>query len=244
MQQVCIVIPCYNESRRLLIEDYIDAYNKYINFDFLFVNDGSTDITLDVISTLMETRELRMSVINLENNVGKGEAVRVAMLEANGRNKYGIIGFLDADLSISFYEVDRQLKYFSNSSTEFVFASRVQTLGSNIKKKFYRHLLGRVFATFASTALNIKVYDTQCGSKFFRSDLVERIFSKKFISRWIFDIEIFFRLKMIKSKMQKTCKEVPLESCVHVEGSKLKLSYYLIFPYDLIRIILHYRFKI
>ena len=75
MQRTTVVIPCYNEERRLepasidlLIED--DA------IDVLLVDDGSTDGTRELLSRLAAARPGQLRVLELAQNGGKAEAVR------------------------------------------------------------------------------------------------------------------------------------------------------------------------
>ena len=42
--------------------------------------------------------------------------------------------------------------------------------------------------------MKIKIYDTQCGAKIFSKKVCEKIFVEKFISQWLFDVELFARL--------------------------------------------------
>ena len=54
-----------------------------------------------------------------------------------------------------------------DKTKEVVFASRIQLIGNGIKRKFFRHFIGRIFATCVSLLLKIQIYDTQCGAKLF-----------------------------------------------------------------------------
>lgn len=68
--------------------------------------------------------------------------------------------------------------------------------------------------------------DTQCGAKVFRKDIINISFKKHFVSKWLFDIEIFLRLKKHYSlkKAKKMICEKPLNRWIHVDGSKLSFT--------------------
>lgn len=245
MRKICIVIPCYNEQVRLPSIEFINFYNQKKNFHFIFVNDGSKDLTSDVIKEIIDGREDRMCLLEMNINSGKSEAVRLGMLHSQIWNNFEIIGYLDADLSIPLNEAERLTEYFNNENVYFVFGSRLQRLGVNIKKKLYRHIIGRVFATFASKMLNVVVYDTQCGVKFFKKDVINHIFQEKFNSSWIFDIEVFYRfINYFKDiDINLVAKEIPLEECIHADGSKIRLHQFLMIPIEMIKLYYLYNIK-
>lgn len=243
MDKTCIIIPCYNEAKRLHVSEFIQFSIDNPNYYFLFVNDGSTDKTDEVIGEIIKGRKDKVFYLELNSNKGKATAVREGMLSASKQNIFSIIGYLDADLSIPLIEVKRLLSNFNSRNINFVFASRIQIVGSNIKKKLLRHIIGRIFATIASMMLNIKVYDTQCGAKFFKGEIVDLLFKDIFKSKWVFDIEIFFRYKNIFKNVDinSMAKEIPLEHCLHVNGSKIKLIQYVNVPIDMIKIYYEYK---
>jgi len=68
--------------------------------------------------------------------------------------------------------------------------------------------------------------DTQCGAKIFHKDVIELLFAKKFITKWLFDVEIFMRMKRyfkINKAKEMIC-EKPLKRWIHVDGSKLSIK--------------------
>lgn len=78
MKKITILIPCYNEAASLLklyeeIIQVISSLDDY-KWEFLFVNDGSQDDTLKVISALRE-KDMRVSYIDLSRNFGKENAL-------------------------------------------------------------------------------------------------------------------------------------------------------------------------
>ena len=79
-----------------------------------------------------------------------------------------------------------------------------------------RHLASRVFITAVSLLLNCRIYDTQCGAKLFRRDVLS-VFDEPFISRWIFDLEVYFRLKNLGAQ----AVEYPVMAWSEEAGSKL-----------------------
>ena len=195
MKTTVIVVPCYNEADRLRV----DAFERFCaatnRVRFIFVNDGSTDGTAGVLEGLRRRNPARYSVLRLQPNQGKAEAVRKGMRAAlAGDATYA--GYWDADLAAPLQEIPRLIGVLEKRpDLEMVFGSRVQLLGRSIRRKSYRHYLGRVFATAASMALELPVYDTQCGAKLFRvSPSTAALFAEPFCSGWIFDVEIIARL--------------------------------------------------
>ena len=142
------------------------------------------------------------------------------------KNKYDRIAFLDADLSTSLESCWALAKKI-NTSTKFVFGSRIKKIDNRIERRWYRFLVGRVIATFISQMLQLSVYDTQCGCKVFKPEIASLAFKEPFLSRWLFDVEVFYRLKNLygTEQLQEFSKEIPLDSWVDKGDSKISLSY-------------------
>lgn len=240
MSKNWLVVPCFNEAKRLPIGEFNEFLSSehVLNLIILFVNDGSTDNTLEVLNSLKTKYPNHVLFYNLESNVGKAEAVRKGFLKAF-ESKPALIGFTDADLSVQLQEMSQLFKIAqSNAHLNIVMGSRIKRLGSEIVRSEVRHILGRVFSTFASWILQLAIYDTQCGAKVFRREQAEKIFEQKFITSWLFDIELIARYRNIYGKKfcYQTIFEYPLNKWVEVGGSKLKLSHYLKAPAQLFRI--------
>jgi len=240
MQKLLIVIPCFNEAKRLPINEFNDFIkNKEMEFiHFLFVNDGSSDETLEVINNLSKEHR-QVEVLDLKHNVGKAEAIRQGVLHSMELN-FDYIGYFDADLAAPLSEVDTLLQAIK-FNPYMILGARVKLLGSTIiKRKLARHYIGRVFATIVSNMLKLPIYDTQCGAKLIRNDVAQTIFEKSFISKWLFDVELLFRIKNNYKDFENKIVEVPLKQWEDKSGSKIKLSYYFQAPIDLLRIYFRY----
>ena len=132
---------------------------------------------------------------------------------------FDYIGYWDADLSTPLSNIQIFIDKLGESpERNIVIGARVRLLGRSVHRRPLRYYLDRAFATFASMALGLPVYDTQCGAKLFRNSLVLRqVFAKHFKTKWIFDIEILARYISVSSKkpqqiLTEKIIEYPLES--------------------------------
>ncbi len=224
MTDIAVVVPCYNEEKRLQCEAFVSALDAQPRLRFRMVNDGSRDRTADVLDSFAATTPGRISVTHLAKNSGKAEAVRRGILdELDAGARY--VGFWDADLATPLDEIARFTALLDERPhVEAVIGSRVKLLGREIERKLYRHLYGRVFATTVSLLLGLPVYDTQCGAKLFRAGTATRdAFAEPFMSRWIFDVEVLARLVGFwgDGRASERIVEQPLRRWIDVAGSKV-----------------------
>lgn len=235
MQKTCIVVPCYNEGNRLCAASFLE-FLKNSPHSVYFVNDGSNDNTLEVAYSIRKNNTEKVEIIDLPENSGKAEAVRQGFLAALESDNYEFIGYIDADLATPLKEVDFLLSYF-NDEIEVVIGSRVKRLGSEIKRYPLRHYLGRVFATMASVTLDLEVYDSQCGAKIFKKETAKTLFFSPFESKWLFDLEILYRLKNNHPEnFNKIILEVPLRTWNEKGDTRIKFMDFITAPFELFRI--------
>ncbi len=223
----CIVIPCYNEEFGISTEEYSTFLENYKLTTICFVNDGSTDNTIDTLQALKQKHDDQIHIVSLNKNVGKAEAVRAGINYCNENFEYQNIGYLDADLATTLEEFMAISNYLKDEIV-FCFGSRIRKIGSTIIRENSRFLIGRIIATFISNILDLKVYDTQCGCKVFTKDISIQLFRKPFISKWLFDVELFFRMIQLFGKEKAILKmyEVPLKSWIEKGNSKVKPTYF------------------
>jgi glycosyltransferase involved in cell wall biosynthesis len=245
-RRMVVVVPCFNEAQRLDANAFVTAAREHPSLHFLFVDDGSTDDTARVLDSLAAQQPNGLSTLKLATNRGKAEAVRAGILAAFTKPP-DLVGFLDADLATPVAELFLMAEAFEDPNILVVLASRVALLGRDIRRSNRRHYVGRVFATIASSVLNLQVYDTQCGAKLFRATPeIRQVFQTAFLSSWAFDVEILARLQQLERANQippvtRSVVEVPLRQWHDIRGSKIGLFDSVVATLQLLQIWWRYR---
>lgn len=231
-----VVVPCYNEAKRLHQDDFLHYVEQNEDVAFLFANDGSRDNTLEVLQSLTARHE-RLLLFDIQPNGGKAEAVRRGMLYAVEHYDAQYVAFWDADLATPLNEIEPMVAW-ADKGYDVVMGLRLMRLGAKVRRKPLRHYLGRCFASVASMMLDLPVYDTQCGAKLFRREVVETIFQEQFITRWLFDVELLARYKQRygTENAKEKIYEFPLFQWQDVDGSQLKSRDFFKAPVELMKI--------
>jgi glycosyltransferase involved in cell wall biosynthesis len=232
MQKTLIIIPCHNEEKRLKTRSFTEFIEKNPEIGFVFVNDGSNDKTLQVLEGIEELSKKNVRIISYDINQGKAEAIRHAINHCLEKFEFDYIGYFDADLSTPLSSIVEFNNLLIDNNYELIAGSRIRRMGALISRSNFRHIAGRVFATFASFLLQIPIYDTQCGAKLFSKQIAQETFNTEFKSQWFFDVELFARL-ILKRGYKETLSiiyEHPLIKWENQSGSKISLSDYLIMP--------------
>jgi len=228
LQKNCVgvVIPCYNEENRLSNDLFEDFAHNNLGYHLCFVDDGSTDKTLEVLEKLQKTNVNNISVYKCDKNGGKAEAVRQGILHLAKDTQFDYIGFLDADLSTDFRDFDDLVKTIETSEFKIVSGSRIARMGANITKESARKIISMTINLIIQTILGMPFKDTQCGAKIMDREIATTMFNEKFITKWLFDVEIFMRMRRHygKANAKKLICEQPLKRWIHADGSKLSMT--------------------
>ncbi|HWL51921.1 MAG TPA: dolichyl-phosphate beta-glucosyltransferase [Chthoniobacteraceae bacterium] len=188
--QLSIVVPAYNEERRLpdTLKALTGALEKWpFSCEVLIVVEKSRDATLE-IARRAAGGDARFRVIAPGIQRGKGHAVRLGMLEARGE----IDLFMDADLSVPLDEVPRLLAVFEQHPGAGVVIGSRKHAGSEILKRqsWMRQRMGESFNWLLRVMADISFRDTQCGFKAFRREAAQAVFSRQTIDGFAFDVEL------------------------------------------------------
>lgn len=231
-----VIIPFYNESARIDKELLTTTFLQYQHYDFLLMDDGSSDDTFQILSSF--SGHTNVSVLALKVNSGKAEAIRNGVMNAG---VYDFIAYFDADFSTPIDQLKRLIDVaVENKQYKIVMGARIKLIGNQVERSLKRHYFGRIFATLTSNIiLKTPVYDTQCGAKVIQYQTARTLFEMPFLTRWLFDVELLLRLKKTDS-LKDVVIEIPLDKWVEMGNTKIKPIEFLSFPFQLIKVYFKY----
>lgn len=206
MNKLTLIIPCYNEGKKLTknVETVIAFMeeNFLIDYEILVVNDGSTDNTIDDVLELKEKYPNIVRLIHYKDNKGKGYAVKRGILDANG----DVLIFMDADLSTDISAIPTAVQELKNYSI-VIGSRRMQESEIAEAQIGIRKIMGTSCKNITKAKLGLNVSDTQCGFKGFKTDVAKKIAEKMTINCWAFDAEILYIAKLNNIQV----KEIPVK---------------------------------
>lgn len=213
---VSVIIPAYNEAERLpsTLQDLNDFFRmRGYSWQIIVVDDGSEDNTSKIVESLSRSFAT-LTLIRLEENRGKGYAVRHGVGAADG--KYII--FMDADGSTPIEEIDR-LKASIDDGIDIAIGSRaMKSKYTKVKALWHRKLLGRIYNSIVNLLILPGIEDTQCGFKMFKVQVAKDLFSRVTADRFSFDVELLF----LARRLGYSIAEIPV-NWTNVPGSKVHL---------------------
>lgn len=187
--QLSLVIPAYNEERRLpaSLVDVKTFFTKMpIPLEVIVIVETSSDRTLEKAREVTGN-DPRFQIVDNQVHKGKGYAVKSGMLRARGE----IVFFMDADLSTPLSEVIKFLGHFADHpETDVIIGSRADAKSQVMKRQsWFRQTLGRGFNKFVQLFGIRGIKDTQCGFKAFRARACKEVFSRQTLNGFAFDVE-------------------------------------------------------
>ncbi|CAH0560902.1 unnamed protein product [Brassicogethes aeneus] len=231
-----VIVPAYNEEVRLppMLDECTEFLeercktNKNFKYEIIVVSDGSKDGTVKVAHKYCEklgTDKIR--VLDLENNRGKGGAVRLGMLSARG----AMLLFADADGATTFADLQKledSLKtplendYTLNpdkieNQLAISIGSRAHLEEESVAtRSFFRTILmyGFHFLVWLFAVRGLK--DTQCGFKLLTREAARVCFESMHVERWAFDVELLY----IAQKLNIPITEIAVR-WTEIDGSKV-----------------------
>lgn len=215
MKTLTITIPVFNEGER--IEKAFRAIEKFKSpsgvsvEEIIFVNDGSTDNTGELIKNWSS----KVKVISYSPNRGRGYALR----EALGQVTTDYALYLDGDMAIPLNNI-KLLVPAMRAGVDLVAGSKkkpgaVCSGNTNLVRLF----IGLGHSFLAWIILGVFYWDFQGGFKLFSKKLIKEVVPLTMIDRWGFDMEVVFLAK----KLGYDCQEVAVKWAGYGNDSRVKL---------------------
>ncbi len=202
--KISVVIPAFNEAKRITptINTLISFFlSNQLQYEIIVVDDGSTDNTPDIINRFSSVNP-SVKLIRLQNNQGKGFAVKSGILAANG----DLLIFMDADGAAEISDIFKLVSAIKNGADIAIGSRVIKSPDINVSTKFVRAILRKVLNIVVRMFLFDGIYDTQCGFKMFTRESAKYLFEKQQLSGYGFDMELLFLAKNAGYKI----KEVPI----------------------------------
>ncbi len=177
-----IIIPAYNEAKRIVptltsIREYIKE--RKLEAEIVVVDDGSTDSTQYAVTGLADR------YVRLEQNMGKGAAIRHGVFAAKGKD----ILIMDADGSASITAL-ADLEAHRDGADIAIGSRHMAGSVIHIRQSLLRQFISFLGSLAFKFILKLPYADTQCGFKLFSHQSAQAIFKQTVIDRWGFDAEV------------------------------------------------------
>lgn len=233
--QVSVIIPAYNEERRIeqtvrTIADYMAGHYRY--YEIIISDDGSRDAT-GAIAGRLQREALPIRLVRAERNRGKGSAVRLGVAASTG----DLVLITDLDLATPIEEMEK-LRPPIESGADIAIGSRgLRESQLVIRQPFHREFMGRFFNALVQLMLLPGVCDTQCGFKLFHGTVARLLFAHTIIDGFAFDVEVLG----LAARAGYRIAEVPVR-WFHMQPSKVRLGRDGVRMFkDLLRVATHLR---
>ena len=179
MKDLTLIVPVYNEEESIpVLMEWIDRAlgDSNINYEVLFIDDGSTDNSWESIELLQNQYVSVVRGVKFRRNYGKSAALNQGFKEAKG----DVVITMDADLQDSPDEIVSLYHMIKTDGYDMV---------SGWKKKRYdpasKRIPSKLFNSVARLMSGIQLHDFNCGLKAYRQDLVKDIHVYGDMHRWI-----------------------------------------------------------
>jgi len=199
MVEVSIVLPAYNEAKR--IEGTVERTSSAIreiasSFEIIIAEDGSTDGTDKICESLARKYDFVMH-LHSDKRQGRGRALNRAFKASRGE----ILGYIDVDLATDMKHL-KELIQSIRDGYDFATGSRMLP-ESNVKRPFKRGFASKGFNYLTRLMLGSKLYDHQCGFKSFRREALFSLMDNVKDTHWFWDTELFVRAQRAGYKVKE-----------------------------------------
>ena len=202
MMKIAVILPVYNEANCIeqTFDRILEFSQKSHAYNFIIVNDGSTDNTLEIIQNKLKAFPTHhIKLISYSNRQGKGYAVKKGCEDVDA----DCICFMDGELAYSLAHLELLVEKLEKF--DVVIGCR------NLDRENFRNLTlirkisGKIFNFISRKILNLPYKDMQAGLKGFTKKAAQELFKQQTITGFSFDAELLFLAK----KKGYTIGEIP-----------------------------------
>jgi len=206
---ISIIVPVFNEEKTvgIVLSKLLDLD---LNKEIIVIDNGSTDKTTKIIKQFSGINYYR-----IENNKGKGEAVRLGIKHA--KNQYCVIQ--DADLEYNPKFIPILLKKATDTSAVAVYGSRFKKNNIIGTKPFLHGFGNKCISLFASILFKNKITDVETCYKLIKTDVLKKL--KLTADKFDFDPQVTGRL--LKKGFKIIEISIEFRPRTHLEGKKITL---------------------
>lgn len=208
-KKILIYIPTRNTS--LHIKDTLDRIPRNLNFEYLVVDNGSTDNSVEV------ARSLGLRVVQHHFDRGYGASQKTAYSYALGK-EVDIVAMIHSDGQYDPLFLPQVLEPILRDEADAVFGSRI--LGKGALKggmPYWKYIFNRFLTWFENRVLGSNLSEFHSGYRAYSLKLLERIPFLYNSDSWLFDSEIIFQIKNMGFKI----KEIPISTRYHKGASSV-----------------------
>mgnify|MGYP004503660927 FL=1 len=220
MEKISVVVSCYNEEKALpLFYNEMERVRKQdfegvVDFEYIFVNDGSKDKTLDIMR-MLRVKDSKVRYVSFSRNFGK-EAAMLAGLEASTGD---YVTLMDADLQDPPALLKQMYNAIVNEGYDSVGTRRVTRKGEPPIRSFF----ARMFYKIINKMSDIEMVDGARDYRLMKRQVVDAIISLKEYNRYS---------KGLFSFVGFNTKWIEYENVERVAG-ETKWSFWKLFKYAL-----------
>ena len=166
---ISVIVPLYNEDESLgKLQEWIARVmdEHKFSYEIVFVNDGSTDKSWEVIEELQK-KSANVRGIKFRNNYGKSPALYCGFKAAKG----DVVITMDADLQDSPDEIPELFRMIKEEGYDLVSGWKKKRYDSKLTK----NIPSKIYNATARKVTGLKLHDMNCGLKAYRLDVVKNI---------------------------------------------------------------------
>lgn len=200
--KICILIPAHNEART--IADVVKGV-RAMGLDVFVIDDGSSD------DSAQRARDAGATVLVNFKNQGKGFSLQRGFDHIISLD-YDALITMDSDGQHAVEDLDAFIHFFNDKKPDIICGNRMK---DHQGMPFVRFLTNKIMSTLISLVCRQKIYDTQCGYRLIRCEVLRNIQ----LSSSAFEIESEVLIKA--SKKHYRIASVPVKTIYGAEVSKI-----------------------